>query len=597
MKYHWPFLGIFLLISCSFYGQDVSLYHQFNGRFDFIFIGNTLNTEENNSIRGQTQPPCIINTASSANLNLNTNDIIESAFLYWAGSGFGDFDVKLNNRDVTAERIFSVFRNGLPYFSAFADITSQVKLTGNGTYNFSDLDLTAIIPDYCSTATNFGGWTIIIVYKNANFLLNQLNIYDGLQSVPDEIKIQLNNLNVIDNKDAKIGFVAWEGDQNISIDESLRINGKLIENQKINPVDNAFNGTNSFTDETTLYNMDLDVYNIENNINIGDATAQIQLTSGRDFVLVNAIVTKLNSQLPDATIAFKTQLECNSRRIIANYEVSNFNSTSPIPVATPITIYANDLLIQQIKTTASIPMDGSEIGSIALTIPPEIPSTFNLKFVVDTDKNSAGMVTELNENNNAFVTNIVLTTSKPLIALENVVSCNLGLTKGIFDLSDYEELIKLNPTDKVAFYPTNTDLENETNAIQDISNYTAETSPQTVFVKVDNGICFKTTSFLLTTKKCPPIVYNFVSPNNDFKNDTFNIKGLRDIFLDFNLYIYNRWGTLIWTGNNNTPDWDGYATKGLIYGNSRVPDGTYYYVLNLNDQEYPKPLAGYLFVK
>jgi gliding motility-associated-like protein len=585
------------LISCSFYGQDVSLYHQFNGRFDFIFIGNTLNTEENNSIRGQTQPPCIINTASSANLNLNTNDIIESAFLYWAGSGFGDFDVKLNNRDVTAERIFSVFRNGLPYFSAFADITSQVKLTGNGTYNFSDLDLTAIIPDYCSTATNFGGWTIIIVYKNANFLLNQLNIYDGLQSVPDEIKIQLNNLNVIDNKDAKIGFVAWEGDQNISIDESLRINGKLIENQKINPVDNAFNGTNSFTDETTLYNMDLDVYNIENNINIGDATAQIQLTSGRDFVLVNAIVTKLNSQLPDATIAFKTQLECNSRRIIANYEVSNFNSTSPIPVATPITIYANDLLIQQIKTTASIPMDGSEIGSIALTIPPEIPSTFNLKFVVDTDKNSAGMVTELNENNNAFVTNIVLTTSKPLIALENVVSCNLGLTKGIFDLSDYEELIKLNPTDKVAFYPTNTDLENETNAIQDISNYTAETSPQTVFVKVDNGICFKTTSFLLTTKKCPPIVYNFVSPNNDFKNDTFNIKGLRDIFLDFNLYIYNRWGTLIWTGNNNTPDWDGYATKGLIYGNSRVPDGTYYYVLNLNDQEYPKPLAGYLFVK
>jgi gliding motility-associated-like protein len=573
------------------------LYHQFNGRFDFIFIGNTLNTEENNSIRGQTQPPCIINTASSANLNLNTNDIIESAFLYWAGSGFGDFDVKLNNRDVTAERIFSVFRNGLPYFSAFADITSQVKLTGNGTYNFSDLDLTAIIPDYCSTATNFGGWTIIIVYKNANFLLNQLNIYDGLQSVPDEIKIQLNNLNVIDNKDAKIGFVAWEGDQNISIDESLRINGKLIENQKINPVDNAFNGTNSFTDETTLYNMDLDVYNIENNINIGDATAQIQLTSGRDFVLVNAIVTKLNSQLPDATIAFKTQLECNSRRIIANYEVSNFNSTSPIPVATPITIYANDLLIQQIKTTASIPMDGSEIGSIALTIPPEIPSTFNLKFVVDTDKNSAGMVTELNENNNAFVTNIVLTTSKPLIALENVVSCNLGLTKGIFDLSDYEELIKLNPTDKVAFYPTNTDLENETNAIQDISNYTAETSPQTVFVKVDNGICFKTTSFLLTTKKCPPIVYNFVSPNNDFKNDTFNIKGLRDIFLDFNLYIYNRWGTLIWTGNNNTPDWDGYATKGLIYGNSRVPDGTYYYVLNLNDQEYPKPLAGYLFVK
>jgi hypothetical protein len=30
---------------------------------------------------------------------------------------------------------------------------------------------------------------------------------------------------------------------------------------------------------TSLYNMDLDVYTIQNNINIGDTSAQIQLTS------------------------------------------------------------------------------------------------------------------------------------------------------------------------------------------------------------------------------------------------------------------------------------------------------------------------------
>ncbi len=596
MKQHYHFLAIFLLISCSFYGQDVSLYHQYNGRFEFVFIGNTLNTVENNSINGQPQPLCIIKTASSANLNLKANDIIESAFLYWAGSGFGDFEVKLNNQDIKAERTFSIFRNGLPYFSAFADITSLVKLTGNGIYNFSDLDLNEIIPYYCASTTNFGGWATIIVYKNANSPLNQLNIYDGLQSVPTEINIQLNSLNVIDNKDAKIGFLAWEGDQNINVNESLRINGNLIGNAPINPVDNAFNGTNSFTGETNLYNMDLDVYNIQNNINIGDSTAEIQLTSGQDLVLVNAIVTKLNSQLPDATIAFKTQLECNSRRIIANYEVSNFNSTNPIPVATSIAIFANDILIKQIKTTTSIPIDGTETGSIVLYIPPEISSPFNLTFVVDADESRTGMVAEINENNNTFVANIVLLISKPLIALKNVVSCNMGLTKGIFDFSNYEELVKLNSTDKVAFYRTNADLENDTNSILDISNYTAETSPQTIFVKVDNGICFNTTTFLLTTKKCPPTVYNVVSPNNDSKNDTFTITGLRDVFLDFHLYIYNRWGTLVWTGNNNTPDWDGYANKGLLFDNSKVPDGTYFYVLNLNDEEYPNPIAGYLYV-
>jgi hypothetical protein len=40
----------------------------------------------------------------------------------------------------------------------------------------------------------------------------------------------------------------------------------------------------------------------KNNIKIGDTSAKIQLTSGQDFVMINSIVTKLNSQLPDATI-------------------------------------------------------------------------------------------------------------------------------------------------------------------------------------------------------------------------------------------------------------------------------------------------------
>jgi gliding motility-associated-like protein len=598
LKLQYRFFIIIFFISYSFYGQNISLYQQFNGRYDFVFIGNTLNTVENNNIFGQPAPLCIINTASSASLNLNSNDIIESAYLYWAGSGTGDFAVKLNNQNITAQRNFSIIQNpsGFAFFSAFADITSLVQSTGNGIYDFSDLDLTAIIDNYCTNATNFGGWAIVIVYKNNSLPLNQLNIYDGLQAVPTEINITLSSLNVIDNKDAKIGFVAWEGDKNINVNESLRINGNTIGNPPLNPVDNAFNGTNSFTGATNLFNMDLDVYNIQNNINIGDTTAKIQLTSGQDFVMINTIVTKLNSQLADATIAFDTELECNSRRIFANYEVSNLDSTNLLPAATPISIYANGVLIQQIKTAALIPINGSENGSISLIIPPAIPNNFELKFVVDDDGTGNGIVAELNENNNTFAENITLPVSDKLIPLENLVSCNLGLTKGIFDFSNYEDLIKTNPTDVVKFYPTIADLENGTNAILNTSNYTAETTPKTIFVKVDNGICFSTTSFLLNTNNCPPAIHNFVSANNDTKNDSFYIEGLRDVFLNFTLSIYNRWGTLIWEGNNNLPDWDGFANKGFLINRSGVPDGTYFYLLNLNDKEYPKPLAGYLYL-
>jgi len=135
-----------------------------------------------------------------------------------------------------------------------------------------------------------------------------------MQSIPNEITITLNSLNVIDNQDARIGFVAWEGDKNIAVNESLLINGNLIDNPPLNPGNNAFNGTNSFTGASDLYNMDLDVYNIQNNIHIGDTKANIKLTSGQDFVMINAIVTKLNSQLPDATIKInQINKTCNSK--------------------------------------------------------------------------------------------------------------------------------------------------------------------------------------------------------------------------------------------------------------------------------------------
>jgi hypothetical protein len=43
---------------------------------------------------------------------------------------------------------------------------------------------------------------------------------------------------------------------------------------------------------------------------------QNPLTSGQDFVMINAIVTKLNSQLPDATLRINNiDLACDSEKI------------------------------------------------------------------------------------------------------------------------------------------------------------------------------------------------------------------------------------------------------------------------------------------
>ena len=131
------------------------------------------------------------------------------------------------------------------------------------------------------------------------------------------------------------------------------------------------------------------------------------------------------------------------------------------------------------------------------------------------------------------------------------------------------------------------------NPITNTSNYEALTTPKEIFVRIDNG-CFSVTSFFLLTENCPPTVYNAVSPNGDGSNDTFFIDGLRDIFVNFELLIYNRWGKHLWTGNNNKSDWDGYVEEGV--GSTLAPAGTYFYILHLNDPNYSEPLTGYLYI-
>ncbi|WP_235829031.1 T9SS type B sorting domain-containing protein [Flavobacterium stagni] len=581
------------------YGQNVGLYQQYNGRYDFTFVGNTLNLGENNTTAGCEN---LIAAASSATLTLAGTQQLHQAFLYWAGSGTGDTSVSLNNQTVTATRLFSNINSssGLPYFSAFADVTALLQTTGNGIYTLADLDISNELitqPGYCLNRTNFAGWALVIVYSDPTLPINQVNIYDGLQSIPSSININLTNLNVVDNVGAKIGFVAWEGDSNLAVNESLRINGNLLSNPPLNPATNAFNGTNSITGSSTMYNMDLDIYSIQNNIQIGDTSALIQLTSGQDMVLMNVIVTTFNSQLPDAVIQIDSvDQSCDSRDITVHYTVSNPNATDPLPAQTPIAFYIGGTLVGQAQTQTIIPVNGSETGQVTLTIPTTVPDTFTLDAQVDDNGLGQSTVIELIENNNAASFSISLWTSPVVQTLAPLVSCNQGFTSGQFDFFDYANTaFDASSAQFSGYYESVSDATNQVNAILTPENYWANATPKTIYFRIDNTHCYTIGSFELQTKNCPPTIYNYVSGNGDGANDTFHIDGLYNIFTHFTLEIYNRWGHLVWTGNNNLPEWDGFSIDKNTISNYISPKGTYYYVLKLNDDGYPEPYVGWLY--
>ncbi len=71
-------------------------------------------------------------------------------------------------------------------------------------------------------------------------------------------------------------------------------------------------------------------------------------------------------------------------------------------------------------------------------------------------------------------------------------------------------------------------------------------------------------------------IFNAVSPNGDGLNDLFRIEGIQK-YTNNRLQIYNRWGALVYDVAKYNNDWDGSWNDYIL------PDGTYFYILNLGD--------------
>ncbi|MDC1312483.1 gliding motility-associated C-terminal domain-containing protein [Flavobacteriaceae bacterium] len=508
--------------------QEVAVFAQFNGQYDYLAFGNTLNTGENTGAVPPT--PCEILTSSSANFELQPDQQLIAAYLYWAGSGTGDFEVTLNGAQITAQRTFSeTISNGLVYFAAFADVTSLVQTTGNSLYTLADLDLTGVIAPYCENTTNFAGWAITVIYQDSTLPLNQVTVFDGLESVSatnTNLTINLSNINVLDNDGAKIGFLAWEGDQSLSVNETLQINGNIISNPPLNPADNAFNGTNSFTQNELLYNMDIDFYSIENNISPGDTSAVIDLTSGQDFVMINTIITVLNSQLPDATISIDTVQGgdiCGDRDLEITYTVYNLNCTDALPSGTPIAFYGDTTLVGQSQTTDIIPISGQQTNTITLTIPIEIGADFQLNVFVDDNGAGGSTVYEIIEDNNQDTASITLlelpeqTVLQDLEICDVIPSLNFDLTQGVVQVDSLALL---------SFYETNEDATTSQNAIENPTNYTNLQNPQEIFIRADNALCYLVNSFTIAVLDCslPDATIIINSPLNTCREETLEVQ-------------------------------------------------------------------------
>jgi gliding motility-associated-like protein len=72
------------------------------------------------------------------------------------------------------------------------------------------------------------------------------------------------------------------------------------------------------------------------------------------------------------------------------------------------------------------------------------------------------------------------------------------------------------------------------------------------------------------------------SPNDDGTNDKFVIEGIED-YPNNSFKVLNRWGNKVYETKGYLNEWDGTNTQGISFGETDLPVGTYFFILDLGE--------------
>ena len=106
-------------------------------------------------------------------------------------------------------------------------------------------------------------------------------------------------------------------------------------------------------------------------------------------------------------------------------------------------------------------------------------------------------------------------------------------------------------------------------------------------MKEHPGVCKTAKVRVEVIKDKPLTIYNGVSADGDGHNDYFKIDGI-EYYPKNNLKIFNRWGVLVYEkdGYSNNEPFDGHSNgRATISADSKLPQGTYYYILEYEDSD------------
>ena len=148
-------------------------------------------------------------------------------------------------------------------------------------------------------------------------------------------------------------------------------------------------------------------------------------------------------------------------------------------------------------------------------------------------------------------------------------------------------------TDNIIWY----DAATNGSVISDSSILNHNTTYYAILVDATTG-CESSVRLAVTTDltSCGKLIIpDGFSPNGDGTNDTFDIDHLGVLYPNFAIEIFNRYGNIVYKGNDNAPRFDGTSNQSRTIGSGHLPVGVYFYIFYFNDSE-NKPEQGRLYL-
>jgi gliding motility-associated-like protein len=183
----------------------------------------------------------------------------------------------------------------------------------------------------------------------------------------------------------------------------------------------------------------------------------------------------------------------------------------------------------------------------------------------------------------SFYTQDILINYTPTATIPTTIltECNNGDGTGKFDVLSLEnEIVGSQSGMTLTFHLTEQEAKDNTNAI--VTSPYARVSGN-IWARVESMEgCYNVIEIPLVVEDCYAVLPQAFSPNSSItENQTFNVRNLRETYPNFKLYIYNRYGNLVYEGDSSTDNWNGKLNN----DGDLLPTGTYFYGIKLNDEQ------------